>query len=164
MRVGELHGGEGPARKPGSLIEGGRYVRRRPDLIAVLLMLFLFGALGLNFPIFISTMAVSVFHVDAKGFGMLTSAMAAGSVLGALLAARREHPTIALIVRGALVFGGGYALAAAMPSYVMFGLSLVVVGAASQTVTTSSVGVGAGFGAAAIGLLYLGRRRTRRAA
>lgn len=39
-------------------------------------MLFLIGTFGLNFPIFISTMAVSVFHTDARGFGLLSFIMA----------------------------------------------------------------------------------------
>jgi len=39
-----------------------RYVWQRNDLKAVLLMLFLIGTFGINFPIFISSMSVSVFH------------------------------------------------------------------------------------------------------
>jgi hypothetical protein len=35
-------------------------------------MLFLIGTFGLNFPIFISTMAVRVFHTDASGYGLLS--------------------------------------------------------------------------------------------
>ena len=50
-------------------------------------MLFLIGTFGLNFPIFISTMSVSVFHKGAGQYGLLTSIMAIGSVTGALLAA-----------------------------------------------------------------------------
>ncbi|MBN8873725.1 MAG: MFS transporter [Rhodospirillales bacterium] len=60
-----------------------------------------------------------------------------GSVGGALLAAWRTRPTLALIVIGATVFGGAYAVAAVMPNWICFGAAMVVVGAASQTVTTS---------------------------
>ena len=55
-------------------------------------MLFLVGTFGLNFPIFISTMAVRVFHVGAGAYGLLSSVMAVGSVAGALLSARRAQP------------------------------------------------------------------------
>ena len=58
----------------------------------VVLMLFLIGTFGLNFPIFVSTMAVGVFHVGATGYGLLSSIMAIGTVTGALLAAGRESP------------------------------------------------------------------------
>jgi MFS family permease len=39
---------------------------------------------------------------------------------------------------GALIFGLGCAVAAAMPSYALFGIVLMVVGTAAQTVTTST--------------------------
>ena len=138
MRTGALHRRDRPVRKPGALVDGFRYVRGRGDLQVLLLMLFVFGAFGLNFAIFISTMAASVFHAGADGFGLLTSAMAFGSVSGALLAARRERPNLPLIIAGALVFGCAYALAAMAPSLPLFALALAVVGAASQTVTTTT--------------------------
>ena len=122
----------------GSFSEGIRYVRSRPDLLAVFLMLFLVGTFGLNFPIFISTMAVSVFSVGAEKYGLLTSMMAVGSVLGALLAARRERPRIRFLLAGALLLGAGYTLAAIMPEYWQFGTALVVVGISAQTLTTST--------------------------
>jgi hypothetical protein len=59
-------------------------------------MLFLIGTFGLNFPIFISTMSVTVFHAGAGQYGFLTSTMAIGSVAGALLAAKRAKPHLAL--------------------------------------------------------------------
>lgn len=138
MRTEQLHARDRPAPAPGAFFEGLRYVRGRTGLMVLLAMLFVFGALGLNFPIFISTMAVTVFHVGSKEFGLLTSAMAIGSVGGALLAAWRPRPTIGLIIGGATLFGCGYAIAAVMPNYLLFGVALIIVGAASQTVTTST--------------------------
>src|SRR5277367_2885909 len=88
LRVGELHVTDRALRTRGSLAEGFRYVWKRPDLKALLLMMFLIGTFGLNFPIFISTMSVTVFHAGARQYGLLTSLMALGSVIGALLAAR----------------------------------------------------------------------------
>jgi MFS family permease len=137
LRVGELRPKSRAPRTRGSLVEGFRYVWRRPDLKAVLLMLFLIGTFGLNFPIFISTMAVNVFHKGAGQFGLLTSIMAIGSVSGALLAAGREKPHITLLFTGAAVFGLGFTLAALMPSYWLFGLALAVIGVSAQTFTTT---------------------------
>jgi malic enzyme len=74
-------------------------------------MLFLIGTLGLNFPIFISTMAVSVFHSDARGFGLLSSIMAVGTLSGALFAAGRRRPDLTSLLTGAGVFGLGCTLA-----------------------------------------------------
>ena len=129
---------ERPTRARGSLLEGFRYVLGRDDLKAVLLMLFLIGTFGLNFPIFISTMSVSVFHAGAGAYGLLTSMMAAGSVIGALMVAARPRPGIRVLLIGALFFGLGCAAAAAMPNYASFGIALMLVGIATQTVTTST--------------------------
>jgi MFS family permease len=101
-------------------------------------MMFLIGTFGLNFPIFISTMSVSVFHAGASGFGLLTSIMAAGSVAGALLAARRARPRIGFLLAGAACFGFGLALAALMPSYAWFGGALVLVGVSAQTFSATT--------------------------
>ncbi|MBS74542.1 MFS transporter [Variovorax sp.] len=137
LRVHELHLRQRAVRTRGSFLEGFRYVWRRPDLKAVLFMLFLIGTFGLNFPIFISTMSVTVFHAGAHQYGLLSSIMAIGSVVGALLAARRDKPRMGVLVVGASVFGAGCALAALMPGYWLFGMTLIVVGVAAQTFTTT---------------------------
>ena len=124
----------------GSLIEGFRYVWRRPDLMAVMTMLFLIGTFGLNFPIFIATMSVSVFHKGAGQYGLLTSTMAIGSVTGARLSTRRERPRLPLLIAGAAIFGIGAGAAALMPNYALFGVALVVIGMSAQTFTTTANG------------------------
>jgi MFS family permease len=138
MRTHALHPRERAGRRRGSFMAGLVYVRGRADLRALFVMLLLFGALGFHYPIFISTMAVSVFHLQASGFGFLTSALAIGSLVGALLAARRERPTWRYIVVGAAVFGLAYAFAASSPNAFWFATALVFVGAATQTVGTST--------------------------
>jgi MFS family permease len=101
-------------------------------------MLFLIGTFGFNFPIFISTMAVGVFHSDARGFGLLSSIMAVGTVSGALLAARQEKPRFASLIVGAGVFGVGCTFAGLAPGYWWFALALVVIGAAALTLTNGT--------------------------
>jgi len=71
MRVAELHRFERAARKPGSLLEGFAYVRGRPDLVAVLAMLFLVATFVMNFSVYVAAMAVTVFAAGAGGFGLL---------------------------------------------------------------------------------------------
>jgi MFS family permease len=134
----QLHRGDRTLHVHGGLLAGFRYVWKRPDLKVVLFMLFLLGTFGLNFPIFISTMSVTVFHVGAREYGILTSAMAIGSVIGALLAATQAKPGIARIVTAASVFGIGCGVAALMPGYWLFGAVLVVIGISAQTYTTST--------------------------
>ncbi|MGO9133875.1 MAG: MFS transporter [Methylovirgula sp.] len=138
LRPHELHPTHRAVRAPGNLVEGFRYVWDRPDLKAAMLMFFLIGTFGANFPIFISTMSVSVFHAGASQYGLLASMMAIGSVIGALLAATRGRPNMALLMVGVAAFGFGCALAASMPNYALFGLALVPLGIAAQTFTTSA--------------------------
>ena len=138
LRVNELHRKERAARKPGGILEGFSYVRARPELKTVLWMLFLIMTFGINFPVFVSAMAVKVFHAAAHEFGMLNSMLAIGSVSGALLAARRETPRASFLLASAMVFGIGLAIAALMPTYLLFGAVLVLVGLAAQTFNTTA--------------------------
>jgi MFS family permease len=138
LRVGDLHLSGRAARNRGSLVEGFRYVWRRPDLKAILIMLFLIGTFGINFPIFISTMSVTVFRAGAGQYGLLTSIMAVGTVAGALLSARRERPRFMLLLAGAAIFGFGLALAAIMPNYWLFGVALVIIGVSALTFTNAT--------------------------
>ncbi len=138
LRVGELHGGRRAERGGGGLVEGFSYVWRRPDLRVILFMLFLIGTFGLNFAIYISTMAVAVFHVGAGRYGLLTSTMAIGSVTGALMSARRAKPSLKVLFVAAALFGLGCAVAAASPNPWVFALVLILIGVSVQTFTTSS--------------------------
>ena len=138
FRLSELRTSARAHRTASGFLEGLRYVWRRPDLRAILIMLFLIGTFGLNFPIFISTMAVTVFHSDARGFGLLSSIMAVGTLSGALFAAGRQKPGLASLLVGAGVFGLGCTLAALAPGYWWFGAALVVIGAAGLTFTNGT--------------------------
>lgn len=138
VRADQLHRSVTANRGRGGLAEGFRYVWRRQDIKAIMVMLFLIGTFGINFPIFISTMAVGVFHAGASQFGLLTSMMAIGSVAGALLSARRENSGMSVIVVAAAIFGFGFCIAAAMPNYALFGCALVIIGLSAQTFTTTA--------------------------
>ena len=138
LRTSELRPNARAQPAKGSVLQGFHYVWSRPDLRTTLIMLFLIGTFGLNFPIFISTMAVGVFHTDARGFGLLSSMMAIGTVSGALLAASRERPRFNALLLGAAIFGLGCTIAALAPGYWLFAAALVVIGVAALTVTNTS--------------------------
>jgi MFS family permease len=138
FRLSELHKSARAHRTTSSFLEGLRYVWRRPDLRAILIMLFLIGTFGMNFPIFISTMAVNVFHSDARAFGLLSSIMAVGTLSGALFAAGRQKPGLPSLLGGAGVFGLGCTLAAMAPGYWWFAATLIIIGAATLTFGNST--------------------------
>jgi MFS family permease len=97
----------------------------------VMVMVFFVGMLGFNFPVFVATMVRIEFGLDAEVFGILSSLIAVGSIVGALLVARRDRPRRRMIVIAAAGFGVSVAVAAVMPSVWAFGAALVVVGFAS---------------------------------
>ncbi|QOY90968.1 MFS transporter [Paludibaculum fermentans] len=138
FRLSELR--ERPRAHPttSGFLEGFRCVWRTPDLRAILVMLFLIGTFGLNFPIYISTMAVNVFHSGAGAFGLLSSIMAVGSLSGALFAAGRRKPNLASLATGAGIFGLGCTLAALAPGYWWFAAALAITGAAALTLTNGT--------------------------
>jgi len=121
-----------------SLTEGLRYAWHHADIKTVFTMLFLIGTFCINFPIFISTMAVNAFHAGPSQFGALTSMMATGSVAGALLSARRQRTGVKSLCFAAALLGIGFTFCSVMPNYWLFGLMLMIVGAATQTFTTTA--------------------------
>ncbi|MBN9605113.1 MAG: MFS transporter [Actinomycetales bacterium] len=137
MHRDELVVQERAPRQPGRMVAGFAYVRRRPDILLVFGMVALLGTLGMNFPIFVSTMAVQ-FGTGAGGFGLLTSVMAVGSLVGALLSARRERPRLTVIAIAAAVFGVALGVAAWAPNVWIFGALLAIVGVASISMLNSS--------------------------
>ncbi|CAI9120722.1 MFS transporter [Brytella acorum] len=141
LRVSELHPHARSHHGKGAFVEGLRYVWARPDLKAILAMLFLIGTFGLNFPIFTATMAVKVFHANAKEYGLLSSIMAVGTVVGSFLSAGSGEARFRALMTGTLVFGTGCTLAALAPSYWLFAITLTIIGVATLlfTSTTNSV-------------------------
>jgi MFS family permease len=138
LRVDDLHRSARAIHTRGGLVDGFRYVWRRDDLKTILVMLFLVGTFGMNFPIFISTMSVSVFHAGAGEYGLLMSIMAIGTIAGALLAAGQETPRFVRLVAGAAFFGLGCGLAAVTPGYWLFGGTLVIIGVSALTFSNST--------------------------
>jgi MFS family permease len=122
----------------GSLTGGFRYVWSRPELKAVLIMLALIGTFGLNFQIFVSTMAIKVFHSDAQGYGLLSSVMAVGTVTGALINASQHKPRFGALLAGAGLFGIGCTLAALAPTIWLFGAALALIGVAALMFTNTT--------------------------
>ena len=98
MRIGELRAAPAPAARRSRVREGLAYVRHRSDIVLTMVIVGMVGTFGLNFQMTTALMARLVFHKGAGEYGLLGSIMAIGSLAGALLAARREHPRLRLVV------------------------------------------------------------------
>ena len=139
MDPARLIRGERVPRRPGQLREGLRYVRGRPDLTAVLALVFLVSTFGINFYLTLAVLARNVFGLGAQAYGLFTTLLAVGSVVGATVAARRTgRPRLRLVVGSALVFGVLVTVSGLMPTFALTGVVLVPLGAAALTFTTSA--------------------------
>ena len=104
------------------------YIAARKDLLIVLMMLFVVGALVFNFGIFSSTMAVVEFGLGAQDYGFIMSALAIGSLAGALLVARSSRPRLSVITVAALVITIGGIASALAPTVTVFVLVYPLLG------------------------------------
>ena len=138
MRVSSLTPSTRVPRGRGQLREGVRYVRGRPDLMLIMLVVGVVSTFGLNFQLTTALMATAVFDKGSGAYGLLGSIMAIGSLAGALLAARRAQPRLRLVVGSAFAFGVFATAASLMPTYALFAVSLVPVGLSALTLLTTA--------------------------
>jgi MFS family permease len=139
MRTSELHPSTPVERARGQLREGLRYVRRRSDLMLAMVLVFIIGTFGLNFQLTTALIAKQVFHRNASGYGMLSTAVAVGAFVGAVLATRRTtRPTQLFLVVAALGFAVLEIVTGLMPTYATTCLLLVPTGLAMLTFTTAA--------------------------
>jgi MFS family permease len=139
MDPGRLWRADPVPRAPGQLREGLRYVRGRPDLVAVLSLVFLVSTFGINFYLTLPLLTRNVFGLGADAYGLLTTLLAVGSVAGAVVAARRvRRPRLRLVTGAALAFGVLVIAAGSVPSYLVACIVMVPLGFAAIVFTTAA--------------------------
>ncbi len=138
MRTRDLVKLERAPRGPGQIKEGLRYVRGRPDVIVVMIVVSVVAAFGLNFQLTSALMARVEFGLGPEDYGVMGSVVAIGSLAGALMAARRTQIRLRLILGSALGFGVSNAVMAQMPTYELYLIASVAVGFSALTMLTSA--------------------------
>jgi MFS family permease len=139
MRTAELHPAPQLDRVKGQLSAGLQYVRHRADLLLTMILIFVVGTFGLNFQITTALLAKYVFHRQASGYGLLSTALAVGACAGAVVATRRRgRPSSAFLVLAAAGFGLAEVLAGSMPTFAATAVLLVPAGVAMLTLTTAA--------------------------
>ena len=147
MNEDELFPGRRVERAKGQLRAGLRYVAGRKDLLLPIVLIGFIGMLGLNFQITLALMARNEFGRGAESYGTLSALLAAGSLGGALLTARRTRPTQRVLLGSAIAFGVLETALGFMPNIVLFSILLVPTGFAVISFTStalSTVQLGAG--------------------
>ncbi len=137
IRTSELTPAARAGRGKHQVAEGVQYVRQRPDLVLIMVLVGILGAFGMNFPIINALMTTTEFGVGPSEFGLLGSIMAVGTLAGALLAARRAGPRLRYLLGGALGLGFFTLLGSLSPSFWLYAAVLIPVGLASITFLNS---------------------------
>jgi MFS family permease len=138
MRPSELHAVERLPRAKGQLREAMSYVRQRPALWMTMTLIFFVATFGMNFQVTNALMSREVFHTGAGAFGFASAVFAAGALSGALLAARRGRPTMALLLVTSLAFSLLEVVTGLMPTFWLFLIMLVPTGLSLLTLTTAT--------------------------
>jgi MFS family permease len=120
-------------RQRGDLRAALRHVRGAPGLWIPLGMMALVGTLSFNFQVLMPLLASQTWHGTALTYALLTAAMAAGSVAGALAAGARGRVSPRILVVAATGFGVLELAAAVAPSLPLQIAALVPLGAVSVT-------------------------------
>jgi MFS family permease len=128
-----LHAVPSPKPEPHAIRAGLRYVRRTPELLVPLALMALVGTLGFNFQVVLPLLAKFSFESGAMTYATLVSAMAVGSIVGALINGHRGRTGPRLIAAGSLAFGIAALLSALMPTLAFEVPALMLLGAASVT-------------------------------
>lgn len=121
MRPSELHAPA--ARRAGRLLaqiaEGLRFVRGHTEVLQPLLLLLVIGTFGYNFNVALPLLARYSLDASSVEFGLLTSAMGLGSLIGALIVATLQSTSWRRIAIAAAAFSvllGGVAASGWYPA------------------------------------------------
>ncbi len=133
MDTGELHPTDSAGRAPGQVRQGLTYVAHTSELLVPLMMLALIGTLAYEFQVVLPLLARGPLEGGPGTYGLLTSAMGAGAIVGGLVVAGHGRTGLRPLTVAAALFGAAILATAAAPSVAVALVALTVVGATSVT-------------------------------
>ncbi|MEO6124696.1 MAG: MFS transporter [Ilumatobacteraceae bacterium] len=141
MRTSENRPHEITRKGKGQIREGLRYVRTMPELFVPLVMMAIIGTFAFNFQTVIPLLVTRTLHGNDSTFTIVYSIISVGSLIGALLSARRTVVTVRSIVIASAGFGVSMLLLAATPNVAATIPIGVLMGFASITFMTASTAI-----------------------
>jgi MFS family permease len=123
-------GGPAPAGRRG-VKEGLKYAAGRQQLWLPLLMMSVIGLLAFNFSVVLPVFAKDTFHGTGGTYGLLTSMLSVGAIVGSLAVGLVHHPRRQYLLFAALGFGVTSAATAVAPNVAVACVTLLVMGAAA---------------------------------
>ena len=126
-------------KSDGNIREGINYVRSRPDIYVVLLIVFFISTFGLNFQIFNALMATKEFGLGPASFGLMGTFVAIGSFTGAVGSARLERfRSTKFVIKGGIVFSISVIVLSVLPTFTTYMIWLPICGVSALTTLVSA--------------------------
>lgn len=140
MHSNEFYHSEKRAKRGqrGQIREAIRYVTSREDLRVIFTVAGVVSCLGMNFQLTTAIMARTVFDKGSQEYGILGSVLAIGSLMGAIMAARRTQARTRTVVFASLAFGVTAGINSLMPTYLLYAVSLIPIGFCMLTLLTTA--------------------------
>jgi MFS family permease len=118
-------------RAKGQLQEGFRYVLTTPVLGSTLLIMAIIGTLTYEFQVSLPLIAQFTFKGGASSYAFLSASLGFGAAVGGIFFASRKGIKPYKLVSASLFFGLAVLAAAFMPSLLLSGMAMVLVGMCS---------------------------------
>ena len=128
-------------RGKGQIREGLRYVRTMPELFVPLVMMAIVGTFAFNFQTVMPLLVKRTLHGTTRTFTLIYSVISIGSLVGALLSARRSSVSVRHIIWSTYAFGASMLLLAITPNVPFTYPIGVLVGISSITFMTTSTAI-----------------------
>ena len=126
-------------KSDGNIREGIAYVKARPDVYVVMMMVFFLATFGLNFQIFNALMATQEFGLGPASFGLMGTFIAIGSLSGAIGSARLERfRNTMFVIKGGVIFSISIMILSIIPNYTLYILWLPICGLTALTTLVSA--------------------------
>jgi MFS family permease len=141
MNPAELHPAPPAVRGRGQISAGIKYARSIPELWVPLVMMTIIGTLAFNFQTVLPVFVRRDLHGGTLTFTLLFSVVSSGSLVGALITARRRVVGLKHVTFAALGFGVSMVLLALSPNTAIAFIVGVTLGLTSITFMTSSTAI-----------------------
>jgi MFS family permease len=130
---------EAQEKSDGNIREGIKYVKSRPDIYVVLLIVLFVSTFGLNFQIFNALMATKEFGLGPASFGLMGTFVAIGSLTGAIGSARLERfRSTKFVIKGGIVFSTSVIILSVLPTFTVYMIWLPICGLSALTTLVSA--------------------------
>ncbi|MFY1616709.1 MFS transporter [Micromonospora sp. WMMD736] len=126
---------DGPTRH--GVRAGFSYLRGQPVLLLALALSFVLGSLGRNYQVTMAAMSDGPLAAGASGYGVLSTVFAVGTVVGALVAARRRSLSYGTLVGAGLLASGLQIVAGLVPGVWSFAAVILPIAAAAVVIDTT---------------------------